>query len=34
MPSKNDLSSLQVQSKNSLVEAQKEFDNKQRGTKA
>jgi len=34
MPSKNDLSSLKVQSKNSLVEAQEEFDNKQRGTKA
>ena len=29
MPSKNDLSSLKVQSKNSLVEAQKELNNKQ-----
>jgi len=29
MPSKNDLSSLKVQSKNSLVEAQKELNKKQ-----
>lgn len=29
MPSKNDLSSLKVQSKNSLVEAQEELNNKQ-----
>lgn len=32
MPSKNDLSSLKVQSKNSLVEAQTELNNKQPST--
>ncbi len=32
MPSKNDLSSLKVQSKNSLVEAQAKLNNKQPST--
>ncbi len=34
MPSKNDLSSLKVQSKNSLLKAQEEFNKKQGNTTA